>query len=143
MRLSRSSRGIEPIIASLLMLVITVASFSIVYTATSSWISTQRGGTLTQAQERIVMEDIWFKRNSTGGYICVYVRNTGTVATTLNGLQVNGTTYPYAPSSLLLAPSGSSSSRWMNTTISWTAGRTYEISISTEKGSRFTTDAKP
>lgn len=136
---NKGNRGVEPIIASLLMLVITVAAFSIVYGVTNSWISTQRSGTLTQIQERLTIEDFWFK---TGGYICVYIRNTGTVEATINQMQVNGTTYSYTPSSLTLTPSGSSSGGWMNATIAWTAGRTYEIKITTDNGSAITTNAK-
>lgn len=139
-----NGRGVEPIIAALLMLVITVFAFSLTYMATNTWISAQRSGPMMRLQERLVFEDVWFMTNATvmtnatGKYVCVYIRNIGKVEVTLYNLLIGGATYPYAPQRLTL-PIGFGG--WMNATFPWTVGTTYEVKVMTDRGGEMSTYA--
>ena len=137
-----NDRGVEPIISALLMLVITVFAFSIIYMVTNTWISSQREGPLLRLQERLIIEDVWFMTNTTGKYVCVYIRNIGKIEVSLYSLLIAGVTYPYAPKRLTL-PIGFGG--WMNATVTgtniWTIGQTYEIKVLTDRGGEMSTYA--
>lgn len=127
------------IIETLLVLLITVVASTIVYSNLASSLNNQRLGPLQQVSERIAVEDIWF-HNSTG--VKIYLRNTGTVDIKVTSVTVDSISLSIIPSSLTLNPNAGG---WVNCTrtSSWTTGRYYEITIISDRGSRFVTSTTP
>jgi len=135
-------RGIAPIVATLLLIVITLFSFAIAYTGTNAWINSQRSGPLKALQERFIVEDVWFVTKGASKYVCTYIRNIGTVEVVISQLSINGTTQTSTtPSILTLSISGGGSSGWMNATYTWITGKTYAIKVLTNQGSEVTVNA--
>jgi len=139
MRVFKKSRGVEPIISALLLLVLTIFAFSITYMATTTWVSSQRVGPLLSLQERLVIEDVWFKTNATGKFICVYTRNVGKVDVEIYSMRVDRSVPPgIAPKKLFLEIR---SGGWMNASFNWVVGTTYMVEVLTDRGSVMTTYA--
>lgn len=139
MMLFKDSRGVSPIVSTLLMIVITVSAFSIVYATTNSWISAQRSGQLLALQERLAVEDVWFKHDGAESAICVYTRNVGKVELEVYSLRVNEVSQTQTTPTKLGLPIGFGG--WMNTSYSWVSGTTYKIEVSTDRGSVIATYA--
>ncbi len=136
---SSRREAVSPIVSTLLLIVITVSAFSLVYYAADSWIRSQRRGPLLRLKERIVIEDVWFTSNSTGKYVCVYIRNIGKVSIGLfsSSLRVNDAVpsgVSFSSATLDIGKGG-----WVNASFAWTGGTTYKITIVTDRGGEFTT----
>lgn len=141
MKRFKGNRGVSEIIAALLMIVITIAAFSLVIMTTNTWITAQRFGPILAMQERLTIETVWFNTNATGKYICIYSRNVGKVELSIYSLRVNNV-YPSgkAPTQLIL-PIGLAG--WMNATYNWSVDETYKVELFTDRGSVMVTYASP
>lgn len=140
LRFKTGDRGLEPIISALLMVVITVSAFSIAYMGTTAWIKNQKEGPLMRMQERLTVEDVWFKVDGTGKkYVCVYLRNVGKIEVILYDIMIDGihiTERTPAKLTLPLELGG-----WMTAVFPWTAGQTYEVKLLTDRGGEVITYA--
>ena len=130
----RRTSGVAPIIASMLLISITVGAFALVWGTTTSYLSNQRLGALQQMKERIVIEEVYFFDNITGTYVGVYIRNSGKVELTGQEVTVNGSILSNtSPQSLrlLIGQAG-----WINASLAWSPGETYSIGVGSQRGSR-------
>ncbi len=130
----RQTSGVAPIIASMLLISITVGAFALVWGTTTSYLSNQRLGALQQMKERIVIEEVYFFDNITGTYVGVYIRNSGKVELTGQEVTVNGSILSNtSPQSLrlLIGQAG-----WINASLAWSPGETYSIGVGSQRGSR-------
>ena len=132
----KSKKGISPILATLLLIVIAVAAVIVTY----AWVMTFTGSTTNQAGAILTVENIRFYTNSTGtDYVEVVIRNAGTAdakiaevyagssssdLTTQNSLTYNPPTR--------MVNGGSSLS--INIQYAWTEGTRYYFKIATEAG---------
>jgi len=133
----KSYRGASPIISAMLLIVIVVAGFSLLYASTQGWIYAQRREELMAMQERLIIEDIWFRTiNNKRNLITIYVRNVGLVDVTIIACTINDAFYTISPSKLELIPEEGG---YLNVTFSWIPNTTYKISLKTSKGSVITT----
>lgn len=133
----KSSRGTEPIISSLILILIVVFAFSLVYGSYNSWTSAQRNGQLQQMQERAVVETVRFNSDTTAS---LYVFNVGDVEVKITQIQINQGSSEITPSSLSIMPG---ESNWINATYStFTSGNAYTFKIITERGTIIETSAK-
>ena len=137
MKLNR--RAQSQIIETLFILLITVIASTLVYSSLSTSLSSQRQGPLQQVNERITIEDLWFN-NSTS--VKIYLRNIGTVDIKINSVTIDSTAATITPPSFIL---NLDSGGWVNCTraTSWTTGRYYEITLVSERGSRFAISTTP
>ena len=133
-------RGVSPVISALLLVVIVTFAFSYVAVSTQSWIVGQRRENLMEIQERLVIEDIWFRVvNGERSLITVSVRNAGEVYVVLilctvssSGVPVNSESvgpFEVLPSNLVR----------FDFSCAWAPGTIYEITIKSRKGSEVTT----
>ena len=125
-----STRGIEPTISTLLLIIITVAGFSLAYGAYWSWTSNQRRGELMRLRERFVAEDIWFRNSSSAS---IYVFNIGRVDITIAKIQVRGVSCNLRLQNSVLLP-GQSSSVLVDYGPGFVFGVAYTFRITTERG---------
>ena len=127
----KSKKGISPILATLLLIVIAVAAVIVTY----AWVMTFTGSTTSQAGAVLSVENVRFHT----GYVEVILRNSGTsdakvesvYAGTSDSALILQSGVSYTPSSQIVV-AGSS----LNVTItySWTDGTRYYFKMGTEEG---------
>ena len=131
----KSKKGISPILATLLLIVIAVAAVIVTY----AWVMTFTSSTTGQAGAVLTVENIRFHNVSSTDYIEVIVRNsgisdakivevyTGTSATSL----VAQSSVAYTPTTHIVTEGFS-----LNVTIQydWTDGTRYHFKIASEAG---------
>ena len=127
----KTKRGISPILATLLLIVIAVAAVIVTY----AWVMTFTGSTTSQAGAVLSVENVRFHT----GYVEVILRNSGTsdakvesvYAGTSDSALILQSGVSYSPSSQIVV-AGSS----LNVTItySWTDGTRYYFKMATEEG---------
>ncbi len=101
MRLNNKS-GVSPVIATLLLMVITVVAFGIAYGAYSSWIATQRNSALPEMQERISIEAAIFNSENN---VTLVIRNIGASQVTIDRVFINEISSTITSSNLTFHPS--------------------------------------
>lgn len=131
----KRNRGISPILATLLLIVIAVAAVIVTY----AWVMTFTGSTTSQAGAVLSVDNVRFHNVSTTDYVEVILRNAGTgdakieavYAGTSDSNLVLQSSVSYNPSSQIVV-AGSS----LNVTITydWTDGTTYYFKMATEEG---------
>ena len=120
-KLSRSRRGITPVLSSLLMTVIAVAGMSIAITAT--YVITD--GLHDNMGERLIVEDVWF----TSDQVSLYLRNVGKVSVNVAAVYIDRIGQSFTALELEQGEHG-----WLNVTYSWSADSAYEIKVVTRRG---------
>src|SRR3972149_3079544 len=99
-RRSKSDRAISTIMANLTMLIIVVflstllftwsiASFGAYQTGAGYWF----GSRSLANQERLAVENVFFYQSGPGYFAKIYVRNVGSIESTVSSVYVNGTLY--------------------------------------------------
>lgn len=131
----KSKRGISPILATLLLIVIAVAAVIVTY----AWVMTFTGSTTSQSGAVLSVENVRFYNITTTDYAEVIIRNSGTTdakvesvyAGTSDSSLILQSTVSYSPSSQIVV-AGSS----LNVTITydWTDGTRYYFKMGTEEG---------
>jgi len=126
----KSRRGISPILATLLLIVIAVAAIVVTY----AWVMTYMSSAGHEAGVRLTIEAVNWPNNST---IKLYVRNTGTSDATIDAVYVGTsstdlqkqTSVTYNPENKVVKANGETV---MEITISysWTSQRTYYFKVS-------------
>ena len=127
----KSKKGISPILATLLLIVIAVAAVIVTY----AWVMTFTGSTTSQAGAVLKLDNVRFYTDGNDDKIDITVRNTGTgeaqidtvyVGTSASNLQVTVHT------GTDIIEAGSTTTVTM--TYDWTDGTTYYFNIITEEG---------
>ncbi|MEM3703217.1 MAG: archaellin/type IV pilin N-terminal domain-containing protein [Candidatus Bathyarchaeia archaeon] len=142
--LSGSRKGISPILATLLLIVIAVAAIVVTY----AWIMSYMGTTAGRAGEELVMENVNFHDaknvtitlRSTGTsdskIVAIYV---GTTATNLTKVNENN----ISPKLPQVIAAGSSMDFEVQMDSNWEAGTRYYFKVVTESGYSLPFNAKP
>lgn len=128
----QKKRGVAPIVSALLLIVIVVAGFSMLYSITDNWLRAQRRNELVYMQERLIIEDIWFR--TSGGsrnLTTIFIRNIGDVDLNITQCKIDEIIYTNTPGGLELSPDIAGN---MNVTFPWTPDTTYKIELKTERG---------
>lgn len=131
----KSKKGISPILATLLLIVIAVAAVIVTY----AWVMTFTTSTTNQAGAVLKVDNVRFYNISSTDYVEVILRNSGTgdaqvdtvyAGTTASNLATQ-TGITYSPTSQIVT-AGST----LNVTITydWTDGTTYHFKITTNEG---------
>ena len=133
-RILKSKRGISPILATLLLIVIAVAAVIVTY----AWVMTFTGSTTSQAGAILAHENVRFY-NSSGLKVDITIRNSGTAnakivevyqGTSTSDLQtVSSVTYD--PTSQVVS---AGSSIKITFALSWTSGTRYHFKVVSEEG---------
>jgi flagellin-like protein len=129
-----SRKGISPILATLLLIVIAVAAVIVTY----AWVMTYTTSTTGQAGVFLRKDSVAW--NSTAGTITIYVRNTGTADAEIDAVYVGTsstnlekqTSVTYNPSTKLVEKNGGTIT--ITITYSWTSKTTYHFKIAPKVG---------
>lgn len=98
MQSEKNTKGISPVIAVLLLIVIAVAASVITYSWITWFLTTQQ-----QAASMIRIEEVDLS-NAEEGIITIYVRNIGIAKVTVDAVYVNRTRWDIAGSSVTINP---------------------------------------
>ncbi len=132
----RKRHGVSSIIANTLLIAIVVATGTVLLFWTNASFDTfknELGAVMTAnseaAQERVIVEEVWFKENATGKYIVPYIRNYGDINLTIVSIYLNGS----------MAWNGTidiASKRVVTEelVVSWVKDRVVWITVSTDRG---------
>lgn len=130
----KSKKGISPVLATLLLIVIAVSAIIITY----AWVMTYTGSTVNQAGAVLSVENVRYY-NSTGLKVDLTIRNSGTAeaqvaevyqGTSSSNLQVVSSV-TYDPTTQIV---NTDSSITITFSLSWTDGTRYYYKVVTEEG---------
>ncbi len=125
-------RGVSPIVAALLMIVLVFVGFSMLYSISDNWMRAQKRNELLYMHERFIIEDIWFR--TSGGsrnLTTIFIRNIGDVELNITQCKIDGFIYTSTPAGLELSPDIAGN---MNVTFSWSPETRYKIELKTDRG---------
>jgi len=131
----KSKKGISPILATLLLIVIAVAAVIVTY----AWVMTFTASTTNLAGAVLKVDNVRFYSVSSTDYVEVIVRNSGTgdahvdslYAGTTDSNLATQTGVSYNPSTQIVT---AGSTLNMTITYDWTDGTRYYFKIATEEG---------
>jgi flagellin-like protein len=124
----KSKKGISPILATLLLIVIAVAAVIVTY----AWVMTFTGSTTSQAGAMLTVENVRFYDEG----VDITLRNSGTADATVDAVYVGTTS-----SNLELEEDATTGTATAGSTLTitiegykWTSGTRYYFNIGTEEG---------
>ncbi len=134
----KSKKGISPILATLLLIVIAVAAVIVTY----AWVMTFTGSTTSQGGAMLTVENVRFYNSGGTDRVEIVIRNSGTndatVAEVYRGTSSSDlqqqSSVTYDPSSRLISE-GSSIKITFN--YNWASGTRYYFKVVTEEGLSF------
>jgi flagellin-like protein len=128
MKKLRSRRALSPVVASIILIAVTVA----VSIAVAAWM-----GALTfnfMATEQLKITNVSF---TAGGTVTISTSNTGTSPITITDIHVNNVATNVTAASLLF-PANSQNTTVILMTPAWSQGAQYEVEMRSSKGNQFT-----
>jgi len=131
----KSKKGISPILATLLLIVIAVAAVIVTY----AWVMTFTSSTTNQAGAVLTVENVRFYTDSSTDYVEVILRNSGTAdakivevyAGTSSTDLATQSSVTYDPTTKIV---GDGSSLSVTIQYDWTEGTRYYFKMATEAG---------
>ena len=131
----KSKKGISPILATLLLIVIAVAAVIVTY----AWVMTFTSSTTNQAGARLTVENTRFYTDSETDYVEVILRNAGTsdakivevYAGTSSTALTTQSSVTYDPTTKMVSEGSSLS---ITIQYDWTEGTRYHFKMATDAG---------
>ena len=129
-----SKRAVSPVVASLLMIVITIAGSGLVWSTTNQWISQQRINEMQLIRERLIIEDAWF---TIGEEINLTMTNIGTIDLMIRYVKVNEVTILEIKDEELEIVGRDETVYRIIEDFVWVTNTEYRVSLITVRGNRF------
>lgn len=138
MNLVRNEKAVAPVVASLILVVITVGAFSILMSVTTQWLSLQRTNEMQTISERLIIEDVWFLPSPNNRIIRLTVTNVGKVGLKIHIITVNGSPlWEKTGGDMVSLEAGETATIDILLESKWIANTKYTIKIITERGNEF------
>jgi flagellin-like protein len=141
-RLLKNRKAVSPVIATVLMIMITMAGMAILFGFVISYSDAYKAGVGSSVMESLTIEDIWISPSSVPDplhTVQLSVYNVGKVDSTITSAYVNG--LALTKSGTLNLKESITIGQHMNITLNWNQafgnGRQYTFRISTLSGSNF------
>jgi flagellin-like protein len=135
MKILKSKKALSPVVASIILIAVTVA----VSIAVAAWM-----GALTFSfmggSEQVRISYVQWPTNAT---ISITVDNEGTAVITLKRAYVNNVRITDAKTNCTDVSIDPGDSKLCSITYDWAAGQTYDITVETAKNNKFSTVATP
>jgi flagellin-like protein len=144
-RLSNNRKAVSPVIASVLMILITMIGMTLLFAFVTSYSDTYKAGVGSSVMESITVEDIWLSPKSSlyDNTVQISLYNTGKVDSVIASIYVNGSALVTVGSTNtnlgLKIPVGLNlpvMAQWPRVT-NWEPKNTYTFKITTQRGSSF------
>jgi flagellin-like protein len=149
-RLIKNKKAVSPVIATVLMIMVTMAGMAILFGFVISYSDAYKAGIGGSVMESLTVEDIWLSPRSTTGYntaVNLTIYNVGKVESTITSVYANGTKLTDTvegqnfnlKDEVAIGEHKTITLYWDN---KWQTGQTYIFTISTQKGSNFDVPCK-
>jgi flagellin-like protein len=96
-KLFRNRKAVSPVIATVLMIMVTMAGMAILFGFVISYSDAYKAGVGSSVMESLIIEDIWLSPHNAASYSATYnsevqitVYNVGKVDSTITSMYVNG-----------------------------------------------------
>jgi flagellin-like protein len=146
-RLLRNKKAVSPVIATVLMILVTMAGMTILFGFVISYSDSYKAGIGGSVMESLTLEDIWLSpgkdsyASDTAHTVKLSVYNVGKVDSTITSVFVNGTKLTDTAGDFNLKQSDVAVGEHKPFTLywgyTWQPGQTYIFKISTQRGSTF------
>jgi flagellin-like protein len=139
-KLTDNRRAVSPVIATVLMILVTMIGMTLLFAFVSSYSDNYKAGIGSSVMESITVEDIWFSpgHQPYDGSVVISVYNVGKVDLRINSLYVNGLRLSTSFGSDTLIKVGDHVAIPASWSLqSWSSGVTYNFRIVTQSGSKF------
>ena len=121
MKILKSKKALSPVVASIILIAVTVA----VSIAVAAWMGALTIGFMGSSS--VTITDMRFVSESQGQYIDVAVKNTGTNTVTIASVKVNNSPCAINATAGLTLISGATGA--LRITCPWTAGNPYKVDL--------------
>ena len=135
MKILRSKKALSPVVASIILIAVTVA----VSIAVAAWMGALTIGFMGGG-EQVEIRTIAFPTNST---VTLTIKNTGTSSVTIQEVWVNNLDKSTSVSGLPLPIAANKNTTITITGYTWIAGDNYQFKVVTAKGNPFMKNAVP
>ena len=122
MKILKSKKALSPVVASIILIAVTVA----VSIAVAAWMGALTIGFMGSSSVTITNVEFLPTGGTTSQYINVTLKNTGTNTVTIASVKVNNSPCTISPTSLTLSSGGTGEIR---ITCTWNAGDPYKIDL--------------
>jgi flagellin-like protein len=139
-RVSKSKKAVSPVIATVLMILITMIGMTLLFAFVSSYSENYKAGVGSSVMESITVEDIWLLNSTAGTYnktVLLQLYNVGKVDVKINSLYVAGLRMQTSFDPKQPIRVGECASISATSISNWNNGTTYAFRIVTESGSKF------
>jgi flagellin-like protein len=144
-RLYRNKKAVSPVIATVLMILVTMVGMTLLFAFVSSYSDSYKAGIGSQVSESLTVEDVWFSPHSTAynNEVQISVYNAGKVDSTITSIYADGLKLTDTPNVQgnfnlnLMVPVGEHSHITLYWNHVWTSNETYTFTIATKTGSSF------
>ena len=141
-KLFRNRKAVSPVIATVLMILVTMAGMAILFGFVISYSDAYKEGVGSSVMESLTIEDIWLSPHSTtyNSEVQISVYNVGKVDSTITSAYVNGLALTKSGNLLNLKES-ITVGQHLTITLNWIQpfvhGQQYTFRVSTQSGSNF------
>jgi flagellin-like protein len=141
-RLFKNKKAVSPVIATVLMILVTMAGMAILFGFVISYSDSYKAGIGSSVMESLVVEDIWLSPGRVSNYnheVQISIFNVGKVDSTITSAYVNGEALTKNDNLNLKVPIsvGQHLTIVLDSNRDWSHGQLYTFRISTLSGSNF------
>ena len=140
-KLFRNRKAVSPVIATVLMIMVTMAGMAILFGFVISYSDNYKAGVGSSVRESITIEDIWLSPHSTSynSVVQITVYNVGKVDSTITSMYANGLKLTLNGNLNLNKPIavGQHLTLTLDWNQNWVRGQEYTFRVSTLSGSNF------
>jgi len=125
MKILKSRKALSPVVASIILIAVTVA----VSIAVAAWMGALTIGFMGSSS--ITITKVSFPTGTSGTYFNATIKNTGTKQVTISMVKVNNVECTFSTNSTTVDPAATTS---IKITCSWTSGNPYKIDLYDSSG---------
>ena len=124
-------RALSPVIASVLMILVTMIGMTVLFAFVASYSQGFKEGSGSTVLESLVVEDVWFKESDTVQFTWY---NIGKIEVKIAAVYINGTMVSFSPNPLTIEMGKHASFQLI---LDWNLADSYYLKVVTSRGSGF------
>jgi flagellin-like protein len=141
-RLYTNKKGVSPVIATVLMIMVTMVGMTILFAFVDTYADSYKAGIGSAVLESLTIEDIWLspEKSSYDNYVNVTIFNYGKLDTTISTAYANGLKLVDTSGNMNLnqeIPAGTHLTLQLKWSSNWNYNQEYTFKVSTLRGSNY------
>jgi flagellin-like protein len=89
-RLFKNKKAVSPVIATVLMILVTMAGMTILFGFVISYSDSYKAGIGSSIKESLIIEDVWFRGSGSSSTVELWIYNVGKLPVNVKAIYVNG-----------------------------------------------------